>query len=53
MADVIISHLFNIPVFSWGSSNLVRQDDARNQYIKAIHAADQGIILPLLIFARS
>jgi Fic-DOC domain mobile mystery protein B len=53
MADVIISHIFNMPVFSWGSSNLVRQDDARKQYIEAIHAADQGIILPLLIFARS
>ena len=53
LADVIISHIFNMPVFSWGSSNLVRQGDARKQYIEAIHAADQGIILPLLIFARS
>jgi len=53
LADVIISHIFNMPVFSWGSSNLVRQGDARKQYIEAIHATDQGIILPLLIFARS
>jgi Fic-DOC domain mobile mystery protein B len=53
LADVIISHIFNMPVFSWGSSNQVRQGDARKQYIEAIHAADQGIILPLLIFARS
>jgi Fic-DOC domain mobile mystery protein B len=53
LADVIISHIFNMPVFSWGSSNLVRQGDARKQYIEAIHAADQGIMLPLLIFARS
>jgi len=53
LADVIISHIFNMPVFSWGSSNLVRQGDARKQYIDAIHSADQGIILPLLTFARS
>jgi Fic-DOC domain mobile mystery protein B len=53
LADVIISHIFNLPVFSWGSSNLVRQGDARKQYIEAIHAADQGIILPLITFARS
>ena len=53
LADVIISHIFGKPVFSWGSSNLVRQGDARKQYIDAIHSADQGIILPLLTFARS
>jgi len=53
IADVITSHIFNMPVFSWGSSNLVRQGDARKQYIDAIHAADQGIIFPLLTFARS
>jgi Fic-DOC domain mobile mystery protein B len=53
IADVITSHIFSLPVFSWGSSNLVRHGDARKQYIDAIHAADQGIILPLLTFARS
>jgi Fic-DOC domain mobile mystery protein B len=53
LADVITSHIFSMPVFSWGSSNLVRQGDARKQYIDAIHAADQGIILPLLTFSRS
>ena len=26
LADVIISHIFNMPVFSWGSSNLVMQE---------------------------
>jgi Fic-DOC domain mobile mystery protein B len=53
IADVIISHIFSMPVFSWGSSNLDRQGGARKQYIDAIHAADQGNILPLLKFARS
>ena len=53
IADVITSHIFSMPVFSWGSANLVRQGDARKQYIDAIHAADQGIILPLSTFARS
>jgi Fic-DOC domain mobile mystery protein B len=53
IADVIISHIFSMPVFSWGSSDLERRGDARKQYIEAIHAADQGNILPLLKFARS
>lgn len=53
IADVIISHIFNIPVFSWGRSNLVRHDDTRKIYIDAIHMADNGNILPLVKFARS
>lgn len=53
IADVIISHIFNKPVFSWGSSNLVKRGEVRKQYIDAIHLADKGNILPLLNFARS
>lgn len=53
IADVIISHIFNKPVFSWGSSNLVKQGEVRKQYIDAIQSADKGNILPLLYFARS
>jgi Fic-DOC domain mobile mystery protein B len=53
IADVIASHIFHNPVFSWGSSNLVEQDDTRRLYISAIHKADKGNINPLLDFARS
>jgi Fic-DOC domain mobile mystery protein B len=53
IADVVINHIFDKPVFSWGSSNLIKPGDTRKQYIDAIHVADQGNILPLLNFARS
>ncbi|MEO5581712.1 MAG: mobile mystery protein B [Saprospiraceae bacterium] len=52
MADIIIEHIFKKPVFTWGSS-LVKQDDVRAIYLKAIRAADGGHYDPLLQFARS
>jgi len=53
MADIIISHIFKMPVFTWGASNLVKRGDARTVYLKAIRAADAGDYIPLVIFARS
>jgi len=53
ITDVIISHIFGRPVFSWGSSDLTRQGEVRKQYIRAVQQADEGNILPLLKFARS
>ena len=53
IADVVISHIFGKPVFTWGSSDLNRQSDKRKLYINAIKQADRGDILPLLEFARS
>ena len=54
MADVIISHLFNRPVFTWsGNANLAEVGDARINYLVAIREADNGTIIPLLQFARS
>jgi Fic-DOC domain mobile mystery protein B len=53
MADVIISQIFNEPVFSWGSEDLVKQGEVRKKYINAIQEADKGDINPLLEFARS
>lgn len=41
------------PDFTWGSGNLVKQGEARKQYLVAIQAADSGEIQPLLLFARS
>lgn len=41
------------PTFSWGSTNLVKEGEARTDYLKAIRAADDGDIEPLLKFARS
>lgn len=53
IADILISHVFNKPVFSWGGANLTAHNDSREAYLKAIHCADSGNIKPLLEFARS
>ncbi|NND05898.1 MAG: mobile mystery protein B [Saprospiraceae bacterium] len=53
MADVIITKVFNLPLFSWGSSDLVHQGEARSNYLKAVKAADKGDFERLLKFARS
>lgn len=51
--DVIISHIFQKQVFSWGRSNLYEADEGRKMYISALKDADKGNIMPLLEFAKS
>jgi len=51
-ADVLVIKLGR-PAFSWGSTDLVDQGEARAKYLEAIRAADNGHIQPLLEFARS
>jgi len=53
MADIIIEKIFKQPVFSWGAASLNSKGDARIAYLKAIKAADKGVIQPLINFARS
>lgn len=53
MADIIIEKIFKQPVFTWGAGNLIKQEDVRTVYLKAVKAADVGTIEPLLSFARS
>lgn len=53
MADILIEKVFKREVFSWNRSNMVRPDHIRREYIKAIQQADQGVIGPLLQFARA
>jgi Fic-DOC domain mobile mystery protein B len=52
MADIIIESVFGQDVFTWNNSNLVKPNNARNDYINSIKKADKGIIGPLLDFAR-
>ncbi len=52
MADVIVSHIFGRPVFSWGASNLGRASEARERYLKALKMADKGDVKELVGFAR-
>ncbi len=51
-ADIIISHIFNKPAFSWGRSDISKSGQIRKNYLKAIYAADEGIIQPLIDFAK-
>jgi Fic-DOC domain mobile mystery protein B len=53
MADILISKVFQETIFTWGSSQLVREDDTRKNYLQALKAADRGEFHQLLMFARS
>lgn len=53
MADLIIEKVLGGKVFSWKHSNMIKPDKIRKEYIQAIHQADQGLIDPLIQFARS
>ena len=53
MADLILEKLYNKTFFSWGSTNLVKANETRSNYIKAVKKADQQDILPLIAFAKS
>lgn len=52
-SDILVSHGFNKPVFTWGSANLTKVGDARKIYIDSVRKADRDEIKPLLEFARS
>ena len=53
MADIIASKFFQLPVFRWGNSALVKADETRKQYLQALHSADKNDYKKLITFARS
>jgi len=53
IADIVISHIFDKQVFSWGKSSLTKSGDFRKDYIYAIHKADKGSIQELIDFSRN
>ena len=53
MADIIVSKIYKLPVFSWGADDLVKKSDARTNYLIAIKEADKSNYEPLILFARS
>lgn len=53
MADILIEHIFSLPVYSWGSSNLVKADKIRATYLAGIRQADIGNMKLLIAFSRS
>ena len=53
MADVMASHIFSKPVFTWNQRNLNKKGEPRNNYLKAIKEADKGNIKLLMKFAKT
>ena len=52
IADVLVMRL-GAAAFSWGSKDLVKPSEARDEYLKALRAADHDDIQPLVKFSRS
>lgn len=53
IADIIVSHVFARPVFTWGRSlQLKEPGSARVAYLQALREADSGNYAPLTEFAR-
>jgi Fic-DOC domain mobile mystery protein B len=52
IADVVVRRLAR-PLFTWGSTDIVRAGDFRRSYIEALRAADKNDFRPLSAFARS
>jgi Fic-DOC domain mobile mystery protein B len=52
IADIMIANIFNLPVFTWGASDLTGKSAIRDEYLEALYAADDGNIEPLVGFSR-
>ena len=52
-ADILISNVFNKPVFPWGGSNISNRIGVRKKYLEAIYRADNDEFDLLIEFARS
>lgn len=53
MADIMMESIYSQDPFTWCSSNMVKADDTRSNYIRALKEADSGNIEPLIEFAKS
>jgi Fic-DOC domain mobile mystery protein B len=53
ITDILLTEVFNIKPFSWGSSSLVEAGIVRKQYIDALRAADRHDYTLLQIFVTS
>ncbi len=53
MADLILEKLYQTKYFTWSSSNLVKANEIREKYIKALQQADNQSYESLIAFAKS
>lgn len=52
IADILISNVYDRPVFTWGHHNLTKKSSVRKEYLNAIYKADYGDYESLVQFAR-
>ncbi len=52
VADIMISKVFNEPIFTWGRPDLTKNNAIRKEYMEAIYKADNDDYKPLIDFAR-
>lgn len=52
MADLILEKLYQTKYFTWSTSNLVKANEIREKYIKALQQADNQNHEPLIAFAK-
>ncbi len=52
IADILISNVFDRPVFTWGHSALSKKGSVRKDYLSAIYKADYDDYDSLIKFAR-
>jgi len=53
LADIVMSKIYDLPEFTWGSGNLAEEEGDRESYISAGREADKNNFTPLLAFAKS
>lgn len=53
MADIIISRIYNRPIFSWGAKSYSSIQERRTTYLKALRLADIHQYNDLIAFARN
>ena len=53
VANLLLTNMLDHHPLTWGGDSLSTANDARDRYIKALQAADQGDYDPLLAFVRT
>jgi Fic-DOC domain mobile mystery protein B len=51
MGDILMKHVFDKPIFSWGHKDLIHKSNVRDSYIKALQKADNGDFSDLVNFS--
>jgi Fic-DOC domain mobile mystery protein B len=51
--DILVSHVYNRPRFTWGGNRIEEEGKVRKNYLDALYKADQGDFWPLLELSRA